>query len=86
MYFRLQHCNEPADTLAHGDACSRPNRADCIVVLEIVARPLVAGQIVATEDPLGSFEARFAEAEVEDTFNRLPEKSSLRENVPAALL
>ena len=86
MCSRLQHCNEPADALAHGSAYSRPNRDDCIVVLVIVARPLVAGQIDATEDPFGSFEATFAEVEVEDTFNRLPEKSSLRENVPAALL
>ena len=86
MCSRLQHCNEPADALAHGSAYSRPNRDDCIVVLLIVARPLVAGQIDATEDPICSFEARFAEVGVADTFNRLPEKSSLRENVPTALL
>jgi hypothetical protein len=86
MYFRLQHCNEPANALAHGSAYSRPNRDDCIVVLVIVARPLVAMQIDATEDPLGSFETRFAEVEVKDTFNRLPEKFSLGENVPTALL
>ncbi|KAM0690181.1 hypothetical protein Q7P36_008948 [Cladosporium allicinum] len=67
-------------------ASALPNRDDCIVVLVIVARPLVAGQIDATEDPFGSFEATFAEVEVEDTFNRLPEKFSLRENMPTALL
>ena len=86
MNLRLQHCNGPADALAYDSACSRPTHDDCIVVLVIVARPLVAGQIDATEDPFGSFEATFAEVEVEDTFNRLPEKFSLRENMPTALL